>query len=111
MAQRYSLDELHEKALRGDVSYDLDRLYRRDSDPNTVERVEQIRKIGFTSAAASWLHATGPEEMEYGSATRKERLERAASYAGRAGVELREIAEEHGLTHLVPESLENDTST
>lgn len=111
MAPRYSLEELWVMASEGDVSYHLNRLWRGHSDLDTVEERGRIRRLGYASEAAKWLVATTPERMQYGTATEEERIAAAVSFAGKAGVELADIANEYGLSHLVPDSLKNDPPT
>lgn len=100
MAKNYSLDELRDIASTRDVSFDLNRLYRQkfiDGDPEVTE----IMKTGHRSEAINSLLTTTPEAMEYGLATREERIARASEFAAKAGIALGVLAEEHGLTELL----------
>ena len=100
MAKHYSLDQLREKALSGDVSYDLHRLYSSSIQAGDPE-VLDVLKTGHVSEAADWLRSTTPEAMEYGTFSREERINKAAGHAAAAGYPLEVIAEQHDLTHLL----------
>lgn len=100
MAQRYSLEELRERATNGDVSFDLQRLYPQrfqERDPEVMSILAQ----GNASEALSWLRSTSPEGMETGKATREERLAKAAEHAAKSGIALEALAEENELTDLL----------
>jgi len=94
MAKHFSLSELREKAVQGDVSYDLQRLNGRqliEGDPEVVD----IFNLGNKSEALNWLRSTTPEEMQYGTAACAERLARAAEHAAKAGITLEMLTKEH----------------
>lgn len=100
MARRYNLEQLREQASQGDVTFNVGRLYRSELHEENPEVID-ILKTGHASEAANWLASTTPEKMEYGTATREERLHRASGHAALAGIPLQVIAEEHGLEHLI----------
>jgi hypothetical protein len=96
----HSLEELRDKASRQDVSYWLQTQYSQklaDGDPEVLD----IMRMSDTTEAINWLASTSAEKMQYGTASREERLAKAAEHAGKAGIELAELAEERGLTNLL----------
>lgn len=100
MSKPYSLEELRQKSSRGDVTFDLYRLYGeqlKKGDPEIIGILEQ----GHVSEAANWLVSTTPDQMKFGTASREERLAKAQGHAALSGIPLVVIAEQHGLSHLV----------
>lgn len=100
MAKRYSLEELRERAITRDVSYDIQRLYRDELKAGN-EEVRDVLRTGHVAEAVSWLKSIAPDEMEYGTLTRDQRIEQAAGHAAAAGYPLEIIAEEHNLSDLL----------
>ena len=90
-----------------DVSYELNRWLGSHRDIAGVNEIyEQILKRGYKSEAVRCLRSLSPEEMKYGPADqtpaqkRQVRMARAEEFAGKAGVQLKQIAQEHNLEDL-----------
>ncbi len=101
MARNFSIPELRRKALSGDVSFDMGRIYAnriRENDPEVIA----ILGLGHVVEARNWIEATTEEAMEFGEASREKRIQYAAEQARLAGMELSDIVEIFNLAHLVP---------
>jgi hypothetical protein len=106
-----TFEQLRQKALRGDVSWDANRIENSIAsydasknygfDPEKTKLVmhsisgdfDAVRGLGHAIEAKRWLESTTDEKMEYGTASRSERFEKAAEHAAKAGVALELIAE------------------
>lgn len=80
----------------------------REQRSAAFDKAEKIKKIvepllqrGYEARAVKWLLSRTPEKMKYGNGSRELRLEEAKKSAKQAGKTIEEIAEAHGLEHLL----------
>ena len=90
------LQKLHEKAIIGDISYDLRRWFGKRMDEGDAELLE-LQRIGYIAEAINWLESTEPDLVKYGIASQEERLAKAKTFAELAGTTIEEIAKEYNL--------------
>lgn len=99
MAVKPSIKKLRELAKRRTVAYEISRWYYK---PGPLHKeVQEIKKIGFRSQAIRWLESMTPDGMRFGTHSREERLREAQNMADRAGISLKEIADEAGLSDML----------
>ncbi|MEK7629023.1 MAG: hypothetical protein AAB394_00675 [Patescibacteria group bacterium] len=96
MATKPSIEKLRELASRRNVAYEISRWYYEPC--SLYQEVQEIQKIGFKSQAARWLESMTSAGMQFGTASKEERLKEAQSMADLAGIPLKEITDEIGLS-------------
>jgi hypothetical protein len=114
---KLNIAKLDERAEHHDVSFSLHYYFLRLPDPAKItdpkekeqvmrekECLLQILQKGRRSEALMWLRSTGEKQAHYGASTKEDRLSRAISFAELAGLNIEDLAKEHGLEHLLPPS-------
>jgi protein tyrosine phosphatase (PTP) superfamily phosphohydrolase (DUF442 family) len=94
-------EQLREKAKRSDVTYELQRWYRREFIEERRSEFLELQRLGFEGEAITWLKSTTPDNMRYGIASKEARIRKANDFAEMAGTTLQALAEREELLDLL----------